>query len=137
MVVQHNISAMTANRYYTNNNSALGKSMEKLSSGLAINRAGDNAAGLAVSEKMRAQIAGLSQASKNAQDGISMVQTFEGALQETDSILQRMRTIAVQSANGSYQNDVDRDALRILRKIRCGPDDGFAHDFLPVCLVEF
>jgi len=113
MVVQHNISAMTANRYYTNNNSALGKSMEKLSSGLAINRAGDNAAGLAVSEKMRAQIAGLTQASKNAQDGISMVQTFEGALQETDSILQRMRTLAVQSANGSYQNDVDRDAMQI------------------------
>jgi len=113
MVVQHNMPALTANRYYTTNNSSLSKSLEKLSSGYAINRAGDNAAGLAVSEKMRAQIAGLTQASKNAEDGISMVQTYEGALQETDSILQRMRTIAVQSANGSYQNDVDRDALQL------------------------
>jgi flagellin len=113
MVVQHNIPANISNRYYTQNNSALSKSLEKLSSGYAINRAGDNAAGLAVSEKMRAQISGLTQASKNAEDGISMVQTYEGALQETDSILQRMRTIAVQSANGSYQNDVDRDALQL------------------------
>jgi flagellin len=113
MVVQHNISAMTANRYYQTNNSQLSKSIEKLSSGYAINRAGDNAAGLAVSEKMRAQIGGLTQASKNAEDGISMVQTYEGALQETDSILQRMRTLAVQSANGSYQSEVDRDAIQL------------------------
>ncbi len=113
MVVQHNISAMNANRYFGINNSGLSKSLEKLSSGYAINRAGDNAAGLAVSEKMRAQISGLTQASKNAQDGISMVQTFEGALTETDSILQRMRTLAVQSANGTYQNDVDRDAIQL------------------------
>lgn len=113
MVVQHNISAMNANRLFGINNSGLSKSLEKLSSGYAINRAGDNAAGLAVSEKMRAQISGLTQASKNAEDGISMVQTFEGALQETDSILQRMRTLAVQSANGSYQNDVDREAIQL------------------------
>lgn len=113
MVVQHNISAMNANRYYGINNKALAGSLEKLSSGYAINRAGDNAAGLAVSEKMRAQIGGLTQASKNAEDGISMVQTFEGALQETDSILQRMRTLAVQSANGSYSDDVDRDAIQL------------------------
>ncbi|WP_455527341.1 flagellin N-terminal helical domain-containing protein [Huintestinicola sp.] len=113
MVVQHNISAMNANRLYGINNSGLSKSLEKLSSGYAINRAGDNAAGLAVSEKMRAQISGLTQASKNAEDGISMVQTFEGALQETDSILQRMRTLAVQSANGTYQNDVDREAIQL------------------------
>ena len=113
MVVQHNISAMNANRYYGINNKALAGSLEKLSSGYAINRAGDNAAGLAVSEKMRAQIGGLTQASKNAEDGISMVQTFEGALQETDSILQRMRSLAVQSANGSYQDDVDREAMQL------------------------
>lgn len=113
MVVQHNISALNANRYYGINNSGLSKSLEKLSSGYAINRAGDNAAGLAVSEKMRAQISGLTQASKNAEDGISMIQTFEGALTETDSILQRMRTLAVQSANGTYQDDVDREAIQL------------------------
>ena len=111
MRIMNNISAMNAHRLYTSNNSKLSKSLEKLSSGYAINRAGDNAAGLAVSEKMRAQIAGLEQASKNAQDGISMVQTYEGALTETDSILQRMRSLAVQSANGSYDNSVDRVAI--------------------------
>ncbi|MBO5002461.1 MAG: hypothetical protein J6C66_07145, partial [Prevotella sp.] len=108
-----NISAMNANRLFGINNSGLSKSLEKLSSGYAINRAGDNAAGLAVSEKMRAQISGLTQASKNAEDGISMVQTFEGALTETDSILQRLRTLAVQSANGTYQDDVDREAIQL------------------------
>ncbi|MGN0552825.1 MAG: flagellin, partial [Oscillospiraceae bacterium] len=84
-----------------------------LSSGYAINRAGDNAAGLAVSEKMRSQIAGINQGVKNAQDGISMVQTYEGALTETDSILQRMKTLATQSANGTYQDDVDREAIQL------------------------
>ena len=113
MVVQHNLTAINANRYYGINNNKLSKSLEKLSSGYAINRAGDNAAGLAVSEKMRAQISGLTQATKNAQDGISMVQTYEGALTETDSILQRMRSLAVQSANGTYQNDVDREAIQL------------------------
>ena len=113
MVVQHNMTAINANRYFGINNTKLSKSLEKLSSGYAINRAGDNAAGLAVSEKMRAQIAGIDQGVKNAQDGISMVQTFEGALTETDSILQRMRTLATQSANGTYQDDVDREAIQL------------------------
>ena len=113
MVVQHNLTAINANRYFGINNTKLSKSLEKLSSGYAINRAGDNAAGLAVSEKMRAQISGINQGVKNAQDGISMVQTFEGALTETDSILQRMRTLATQSANGTYQNDVDREAIQL------------------------
>ena len=113
MVVQHNMTAINANRYFGINNTKLSKSLEKLSSGYAINRAGDNAAGLAVSEKMRAQISGINQGVKNAQDGISMVQTFEGALTETDSILQRMRTLATQSANGTYQDDVDREAIQL------------------------
>ena len=113
MVVQHNLTAINANRYFGINNNKLSKSLEKLSSGYAINRAGDNAAGLAVSEKMRSQIGGLTQAVKNAQDGISMVQTYEGALTETDSILQRMKTLAAQSANGSYQDDVDREAIQL------------------------
>jgi flagellin len=112
MVVQHNLTAINANRYYGINNNKLSKSLEKLSSGYAINRAGDNAAGLAVSEKMRAQISGITQAVTNAQDGISMTQTFEGALTETDSILQRMRSLAVQSANGTYDNSVDRTAIQ-------------------------
>ncbi len=113
MVVQHNLTAINANRYLGINNSKLGKSLEKLSSGFAINRAGDNAAGLAVSEKMRSQIAGMEQGVKNAQDGISMVQTFEGALTETDSILQRMKTLATQSANGTYDDSVDRAAIQL------------------------
>ena len=112
MVVQHNLTAMNANRYLGINNSKLSKSLEKLSSGYAINRAGDNAAGLAVSEKMRSQIAGMTQGVKNAQDGISMVQTFEGALTETHSILQRMKTLADQMANGSYDDPVDRTAAQ-------------------------
>lgn len=113
MVVQHNLTAMNANRYFGMNNNKLSKSLEKLSSGYAINRAGDNAAGLAVSEKMRAQIGGITQAVKNANDGISMVQTFEGALTETDNILQRMRSLATQSANGSYDDSVDRAAIQL------------------------
>ena len=112
MVVQHNLTAMNANRYLGINNSKLGKSLEKLSSGYAINRAGDNAAGLAVSEKMRSQIAGMTQGVKNAQDGISMVQTFEGALTETHSILQRMKTLADQMGNDSYDDPVDRKAAQ-------------------------
>lgn len=110
MVVQHNLTAMNANRYLGINNSKLSKSLEKLSSGYAINRAGDNAAGLAVSEKMRSQIAGMTQGVKNAQDGISMVQTFEGALTETHSILQRMKILADQMGNGTYDDPVDRAA---------------------------
>ncbi len=110
MIIQHNISAMNAHRQLTTNNSAVAKSLEKLSSGYRINRAGDDAAGLAISEKMRGQISGLKQASRNAQDGISLIQTAEGALNETHSILQRMRELSVQSANGTY-DDKDRDQL--------------------------
>jgi len=113
MVVQHNLTAMNANRYLGINNSKLSKSLEKLSSGYKINRAGDDAAGLAVSEKMRSQIAGMTQGVKNAQAGISMVQTYEGALTETDSILQRMKVLADQMANGSYDNEVDRSAAQL------------------------
>lgn len=111
MRIQHNISALNAHRQLSNNTSALSKNLEKLSSGYRINRAGDDAAGLAISEKMRAQIRGLDQATANANDAISLVQTAEGGLQETHSILQRMRELAVQSANGTYQDTVDREAL--------------------------
>lgn len=113
MVVNHNLPAINANRQLGINNKALSKSIEKLSSGMQINRAADNAAGLAISEKMRGQINGLEQASKNAQDGISLIQTAEGALNETHDILQRMRTLAVQSANGTYQDEVDREAIQL------------------------
>ena len=112
MVVQHNMSAINANNKMNMNVAGLKKSTEKLSSGYQINRAGDNAAGLAISEKMRSQIRGLSQATKNAQDGISLIQTAEGGLNETHSILQRMRELAVQSANGTYTQE-DRDAIQL------------------------
>ena len=102
MIINHNLPALNTYNKLTVNNSATGKSMEKLSSGLRINRAGDDAAGLAISEKMRAQIRGLDQASRNSQDGISLIQTAEGALSETHSILQRMRELAVQASNGTY-----------------------------------
>ena len=108
MVVQHNLSALNANNKLNTNVSGLKKSVEKLSSGLRINRAGDDAAGLAISEKMRGQIRGLDQATRNANDGISLIQTAEGALNETHDILQRMRELGVQSANGTYDDDVDR-----------------------------
>ena len=111
MRIQHNISALNSHRQLGINTSASAKNLEKLSSGYRINRAGDDAAGLAISEKMRAQIRGLDMASKNAQDGISLIQTAEGALNETHSILQHMRELAVQSANGTYQDDVDRENL--------------------------
>lgn len=111
MRIQHNINALNSLRQLANNNSATGKNLEKLSSGYRINRAGDDAAGLAISEKMRGQINGLEQAQQNANDGISLIQTAEGGLNETHAILQRMREIAVQSANGTYQNEVDRENL--------------------------
>ena len=101
MRINHNIAALNTHRQLTSNTAGASKSLEKLSSGLRINRAGDDAAGLAISEKMRAQIRGLDMASKNAQDGISLIQTAEGALGETHSILQRMRELADQSANGT------------------------------------
>ncbi|MDE6261556.1 MAG: flagellin [Oscillospiraceae bacterium] len=112
MRVQHNIMAMNAYRNYTNNVSAMKKNLEKLSSGYKINRAGDDAAGLAISEKMRAQITGLKTAQKNAKDGISLVQTAEGALQEVHDMLNRMVELATQSANGTYDNNTDRDQLQ-------------------------
>lgn len=111
MRIQHNISAINANRQLGINNNSVAKNLEKLSSGYKINRAGDDAAGLAISEKMRSQIRGLDQASSNANDGISLVQTAEGALNETQSILQRMKELATQSSNGTYQNDVDRENI--------------------------
>ncbi|MFS8542121.1 MAG: flagellin, partial [Tissierellales bacterium] len=111
MRINNNIMAMNANRQLGINNTSLSKSLEKLSSGYRINRAGDDAAGLSISEKMRAQIRGLQMASKNAQDGISLIQTAEGALNEVHSILQRMRELAVQSANDTMTDD-DRKELQ-------------------------
>ncbi len=108
MRIQHNIMAMNAYRNYNTNTSALSKNLEKLSSGYKINRAGDDAAGLAISEKMRAQITGLNAAQKNVKDGISLVKTAEGAMQEIQDMLNRMDYLATQSANGTYDNEVDR-----------------------------
>lgn len=110
MVVQHNLTAMNTNRQLGITTNGLQKSTEKLSSGYKINRAADDAAGLAISEKMRNQIRGLNKASDNAQDGISLVQTAEGALNEVHSMLQRMSELAVQSANGTNQA-TDREAI--------------------------
>ena len=110
MIINHNLNAMNAHRNMGAVTNKQGRAMKKLSSGLRINRAGDDAAGLAMSEKMRAQIRGLNQASRNAQDGISMIQTAEGALSETQAISQRMRELAVQSANGTY-TDEDRKLI--------------------------
>ena len=110
LVVQHNLPSINANNKMNANVSGLKKATEKLSSGYQINRAADNAAGLAISEKMRSQIRGLAQATKNANDGISLIQTAEGGLNETHAILQRMRELAVQSANGTYTQE-DRDAI--------------------------
>jgi len=111
MRINHNISALNTYRQLSINQTLGNKSLEKLSSGLRINRAGDDAAGLAISEKMRGQIRGLDMASKNAQDAISLIQTAEGALNETHSILQRMRELAVQAANDT-NNDNDRLELQ-------------------------
>ncbi|EPY2289539.1 MULTISPECIES: flagellin [Clostridium] len=111
MIINHNLNAMNAHRNMGINIGNSAKSMEKLSSGLRINRAGDDAAGLSISEKMRAQIRGLNQASRNSQDGISLIQTAEGALNETHSILQRMRELGVQAANDTNVT-VDRSAIK-------------------------
>ena len=112
MRIQHNIAALNSYRNLGTNNSGVAKNLEKLSSGYRINRAGDDAAGLAISEKMRSQITGLNTATKNANDGISLVQTAEGALTEVHSMLNRMVEIATQSANGVYEDGVDRQALQ-------------------------
>ena len=114
MIINHNIAALNTYRQLSVNNSTTQKSLEKLSSGLRINRAGDDAAGLAISEKMRGQVRGLDQATRNAQDGISLIQTAEGALNETHSILQRMRELVDQA--GSDTNNVD-DRANIQKEI--------------------
>lgn len=111
MIINHNMNALNAHRNMNINNTNAGKSMEKLSSGLRINRAGDDAAGLAISEKMRGQIRGLTQSSRNASDGISMIQTAEGALNETTNILQRMRELAVQAGNDTNTTS-DREEIQ-------------------------
>lgn len=107
MIINHNMSAMNANRQMSANQSATAKSTEKLSSGLRINRAGDDAAGLSISEKMRSQIRGLDQSTRNAQDGISYIQTAEGALTEVSDMLVRMKELAVQKENETY-SDADK-----------------------------
>ncbi len=112
MIINHNMSAIFAHRQQKFNNLAIDKDMEKLSSGLRINRAGDDASGLAVSEKMRSQIRGLRRAEKNAQDGISFIQTTEGYLQESQDIIQRLRELAVQASNGIY-SDEDRMQIQV------------------------
>src|SRR5690625_4295302 len=112
MIINHNISALNTHRQLGANNNAVQSSLEKLSSGLRINRAGDDAAGLAISEKMRGQIRGLDMATKNAQDGISLIQTAEGALTETHSILQRMRELTVQAGNLGTQEKDDLTAIQ-------------------------
>jgi flagellin len=112
MIINHNLSAMFADRSLKVTQTNLTKNLEKLSSGLRINRAGDDASGLAVSEKMRSQIRGLNQASANAANGISFIQTSEGYLQETEDILQRIRELSVQSANGIYSSE-DRMMIQV------------------------
>ncbi len=112
MRIANNVMALNTHRFYSSNNNAISKSAEKLSSGYRINRAGDDAAGLAISEKMRAQVRGLNMAAKNSQDAVSLVQTAEGALQEVHSMLQRMNELAVQSASGTNDSGVDRAALQ-------------------------
>ncbi|EJL22884.1 flagellin [Brevibacillus sp. BC25] len=112
MIINHNISAMNTHRQLGVNTGSLAKNVEKLSSGYRINRAADDAAGLSISERMRAQIRGMEQASRNSQDGISLVQTAEGALQTVNNILVRVKELATQSANGTYDSAADRNRLQ-------------------------
>jgi flagellin len=112
MIINHNMSAINANRSLKFNEWEIGKSMEKLSSGMRINKAGDDASGLAVSEKMRTQIQGLRQAERNTEDGMSFIQTAEGYLEQTASIIQRVRVLSVQAANGIYSNE-DRQLIQV------------------------
>lgn len=112
MIINHNMSALNANRTLKVNNGNIASSMEKLSSGMRINKAGDDASGLAVSEKMRSQIRGLNQASDNAANGVSFIQTTEGNLQETTDILQRIRELSIQSSNGIYTAE-DRMQIQV------------------------
>ncbi|MCI9184183.1 MAG: flagellin [Lachnospiraceae bacterium] len=121
MIIQHNIAAINSYRNLGTNQSALSKNLEKLSSGYRINRAGDDAAGLAISESMRSQINGLNQATKNANDAIGLIQTAEGALTETHSMLQRLTTLASQSANGTYNSvargNLQKEVTRLIEEI--------------------
>ena len=112
MIINHNVPAINSHRVLKFNNEAMNKDIEKLSSGMRINRAGDDASGLAVSEKMRSQVNGLRRAEMNAEDGISLIQTTEGWLQETQDILQRIRVLAVQAANGIYTEE-DRQQIQV------------------------
>lgn len=112
LIINHNVMAMTAYRNLTHNHSMMNQALERLSSGLRINRAADDAAGLAISEKMRAQIRGLEMAEKNALDGISLLQTAEGALNETHAIVHRIRELAVRSANDTHTTEHDRQAMQ-------------------------
>ena len=118
MIINNNLNAMNAHRNMSFNTAQTGKAMEKLSSGLRINRAGDDAAGLAISEKMRGQIRGLDQATRNSQDGISLIQTAEGALNETHSILQRMRELSVQSANDTNTSDDRKEIQKEVEQLK-------------------
>ncbi|MCL2226080.1 MAG: flagellin [Oscillospiraceae bacterium] len=122
MRIQNNITAVNSHRQYNINNGRIARNMEQLSSGFRVNRAADDAAGLAISEKMRAQIRGLNMASRNSQDAISLVQTAEGGLQTIQDILQRVRELSVQAANDTNQDEIDREALdlevnQLLREI--------------------
>lgn len=121
MIINHNISALNTYRQLTINNTTSSKSLEKLSSGLRVNRAGDDAAGLAISEKMRGQIRGLDQATRNSQDAISLIQTAEGALNETHSILQRMRELAVQASSdtntGTDRAEIGKEITQLKSEI--------------------
>ncbi|MGG1796346.1 flagellin, partial [Brevibacillus formosus] len=112
MIINHNISAMNTHRQLGVNTGSLAKNVEKLSSGYRINRAADDAAGLSISERMRAQIRGMEQASRNSQDGISLIQVAEGALQTVNNMLVRIKELATQSANGTYDSTNDRARMQ-------------------------
>jgi flagellin len=128
MRINHNIASLNTYRQLTINNTAGSKSLEKLSSGYRINRAGDDAAGLAISEKMRGQIRGLNQAERNAQDAISLIQTAEGALNETHSILQRMRELAVQSASDTNTDDDRKELQKEIEQLASKKSTGSQHN---------
>ena len=112
MIINHNLSAINSHRVLKFQNDEVSKNMETLSSGMRINRAGDDASGLAVSEKMRTQVKGLRQAERNAEDGMSMIQTTEGYIQEMNDIIQRIRVLAIQSSNGIYTQE-DRQMIQV------------------------
>ena len=137
MIIRHNAMALTAYRHYQQNSFLMQRSMERLSSGQRINRAADDPAGLAISEKMRAQIRGLEQAARNARDGISVLQTAEGALSETQAILQRMRELAVQAANDT-NTDREREAIaKELEQLRAAIDSiGNSTEFNTIKLLD-